>query len=419
MTAINPKARNAITVDAVIVGLLGIYIAVINFAHTIALHRTALGVATILACWSCYRRFKAAPFRSWPPFSVLFALWLMVALLSLSVSDDRWYSLDEIKKEVVFGIISFWLFYYFTRSRGDLFFYCTLVIIGGVVTLIQSIYSYTVLDYTVSVLQSTGRLYGKPHYYSFFIYVVTIVSFVIAAQADMSRRLRVLMILIVILSVPAQYFSEHRAGYVAVFVAVLLGGYLLINLHWGAVTLKTKLLLWVVIIATGFVGSVLVMDKKLQWESGLKELSDISNSSAFRPRIKIWDYFIREKLAARPLSGYGFGNKFDEVSTMGNQGFYPHNIILSYAVMMGIPGAVVLVALFVRLFGLFRRNLIVCGRAQWNDYVIALGGLLILIGFVIQNMTDDIMVRHVGVFFWSLMGMFLGYARSVSDGQRS
>jgi len=90
---------------------------------------------------------------------------------------------------------------------------------------------------------------------------------------------------------------------------------------------------------------------------------------------------------------------------------HAHNILLNYALQLGVLGPLVLAFLFYSI----ARELWKLLRSS-DDYVQVLGiaGLSIIGGFFGQSMVEDIFVRHLAWLFWALLGMILGYAANRS-----
>ena len=345
-----------------------------------------------------------------------FLMWLGVAGVSLLATDNIIYSLSEIKKEVVYSIMSFWLFYTMTKNKKDFVFLSYFVLFSSTLILAYSVYTYFELDATQFGPRRSLWLYGKAQYYSSYMFISAVLCLAIALLTDIPKLWRVYALVIFGLALTAQYFTSHRAGYVAVVVAASIGTYMVVSRLLGFEDRKKKAILASVLILLVLLSMIFIMDRNLHWSSGLEAISNINRVESVR--FSIWTYFIYENILKYPILGSGFGNKYFNIPSLYGipsrygMNFYPHNIFLSYAVMMGIPGLVMITILFGKLYALFKRNLNRYNQSLSPCYVLNLLGLLILIGFVVQNMTDDVMVRHGTLFFWSVMGMLLGSCKN-------
>jgi O-antigen ligase len=141
-------------------------------------------------------------------------------------------------------------------------------------------------------------------------------------------------------------------------------------------------------------------------EAGVNGISIVQQDD----RLTIW----REALNTikdRPFVGHGYA--LEEAKTALAERFtepgfravfrQAHNLILNYAIQIGIPGALALILLFAGLANAFwRRRAGVRGTV-----VIATCGLMLVAGFLLRNMTDDFFSRHAALLFGALVGLLL------------
>lgn len=127
-------------------------------------------------------------------------------------------------------------------------------------------------------------------------------------------------------------------------------------------------------------------------------------------RLTIW----REALNTikdRPFVGHGYAlerGKTALAERFTEPGFravfrQAHNVVLNYAIQIGIPGAISLLLLFAGLAHAFwQRRDVLAGAAA-----IATCGLMLVAGFFLRNMTDDFFSRHAVLLFGALVGLLL------------
>ena len=127
-------------------------------------------------------------------------------------------------------------------------------------------------------------------------------------------------------------------------------------------------------------------------------------------RLTIW----REALNTikdRPFVGHGYAlerGKTALAERFTEPGFravfrQAHNVVLNYAIQIGIPGAISLLLLFAGLAHAFwQRRDVSAGAAA-----IATCGLMLVAGFFLRNMTDDFFSRHAVLLFGALVGLLL------------
>ncbi len=116
-------------------------------------------------------------------------------------------------------------------------------------------------------------------------------------------------------------------------------------------------------------------------------------------------------IAERPITGHGYALAASHdalVRQFNEPGFQrmfrqAHNVVLNYAIQMGIPGAVALLLLFAGLVHAFwvRRTSSAFARG------VATCGLMLLAGFFLRNMADDFFHRHGALLLGALIGMLL------------
>lgn len=114
------------------------------------------------------------------------------------------------------------------------------------------------------------------------------------------------------------------------------------------------------------------------------------------------------------MLGAGFGREAmkraypDLVPQAGPEAllWHPHNVFLTYGIAMGWPGMLVLLGLFLSLCREYWRHL---HRPQAFSRLAAIAGIMLVIGVVTRNMTNDFFLRDGALMFWALNGALLGF----------
>jgi O-antigen ligase len=132
----------------------------------------------------------------------------------------------------------------------------------------------------------------------------------------------------------------------------------------------------------------------------------------------IWRTAI-EMIEEKPLAGHGYdldrvGEDFtSRLSDTRLRGFirHGHNVLLDYAIQMGVFAAAILALLFVALFREFWR----LAGSQKNERdqlarIAAICGVALITGVFARNMVDDFFSRHMILLFGAMIGMLLGVA---------
>jgi O-antigen ligase len=126
-----------------------------------------------------------------------------------------------------------------------------------------------------------------------------------------------------------------------------------------------------------------------------------------------------EMIEEKPWLGHGYdldrvGDDFtSRLSDTRLQGFirHGHNVLLDYAIQMGMIAAAILALLFAALFREFWR----LAGSQKNERdqfarIAAICGVALITGVLARNMVDDFFSRHMILLFGAMIGMLLGVA---------
>ncbi|NJR72470.1 MAG: O-antigen ligase family protein [Gammaproteobacteria bacterium] len=118
-------------------------------------------------------------------------------------------------------------------------------------------------------------------------------------------------------------------------------------------------------------------------------------------------------IAEKPIVGHGFALEdgkralSEQFSDPWHRQMYrqAHNIVLNYAIQMGVPGALALLCLFTGLAASFYVRIRSAPSATTR--AVATCGLMLVVGFFLRNMTDDFFSRHASLLLGALVGMLL------------
>ncbi len=86
---------------------------------------------------------------------------------------------------------------------------------------------------------------------------------------------------------------------------------------------------------------------------------------------------------------------------------HAHNIILNYALQLGLLGPLVLAFIFYSVTREFWKLTQISSR---EFRILGIAGLAMISGVLAAGMIEDLFNRHLAWLFWSLVGMTLGYA---------
>ncbi len=386
--------------------IAGLFLFVLPMPHTVTLRQLALALAVILTVWLLRRPFlfRSIPLK-WP-----IAIWIGAALLSVVWAVDPAYSLREIKNEILYTLLAFFVFYMQTQGRTEWHWWLGWVSAAAVVAALAAILAWR-----------AGNPYDPgAHFYggvgSYTTFVVTIFPFLVLplVEPSYSRMARFLWGLLPLALFIGVYLTSNRIFWVALGGSSLVLFTLIARRESDRRRYKLALAAIVVLVGLAVVTFVNVVSQRVHVAGGVGEA--LERNAAIDTRPRLWSYAL-ERVQERPWTGYGFGLRsfnyaYPEMTTVSAAYWHTHNIVLDYGFQMGIPGLVAFVVLFGGIV-----------LALWRLYmdpdrrVMLLGvvGLAMVTSVLIKNMTDLFFTRENSLLFWSLLGMVLGYARYIRE----
>jgi O-antigen ligase len=143
--------------------------------------------------------------------------------------------------------------------------------------------------------------------------------------------------------------------------------------------------------------------------SGAGPASDVAASIERDPRLTLWEH-VMERIAERPLTGYGFGRRIlagPLAEEMGDPLLaHAHNVFASQWLQTGLVGMLAFTAFLGALALRYLR--FVRSRDDTLAFV-GVAGLALLAGFVAKDITDDFLFRSNAKELWATTAMLLGY----------
>lgn len=372
--------------------------------HSIAVRQIALVVAALIVIFTLGRAglkdlFAAMPLRA------VFAAWAALALLSLWWAVTPAYSAREIKNEVFYPFLTYAVF--FAVARGGI--QLRILYSALIAMLIATAFTSAWLRLATGNISDPAYIYNGIGSYSTF--VVTTLPFAALLWVRANWFPRLLMLASLWLALAPLWYANTRVAWIAIALSL---GTMLSLIAARAPTLHTRRRVVIALLAV-VVALPLLFVEILAKRQGMvgSELSALAETIANAdPRPGLWGFAL-EKIGERPLTGYGFGirsftHAFPEMAQKSEILWHTHNLILDYAFQLGIPGALLLFAIFGAVV-----------QACWRIYrrsddsgLIWLGaaGIALAVGVFAKSMTDVFFYRENGLIFWALVGTVLGYA---------
>lgn len=135
--------------------------------------------------------------------------------------------------------------------------------------------------------------------------------------------------------------------------------------------------------------------------------TSVEKSLAEDPRLVLWAR-VAEKIEARPVAGYGFGRHI-----IGNELVHEladpllahaHNVFVGQWLQTGIVGLVAFTLVLAGFAWRFAAYL----RGADDLAVLGLVGVVVLVGFVVKNVTDDFFFGNTAKELWCMLFTLLG-----------
>ncbi|HEX7812201.1 MAG TPA: O-antigen ligase family protein [Burkholderiales bacterium] len=371
---------------------------VLPIDHTTALRMLFLVLTAVATAWFWRCRDVARI-----PLLLPFATCFLVALASVPGADDPVYSLNEVKKELGYGLIVFLGFYSLARTRREVATWMMVILFNilwlGIYTLWQGLNAGT--------LAFDGWHGGVLNY---SVFVATVFPLLLAALGypGVPRNWKIAVLILIPLTLFTTYLTENRIFWIAIGASTLMLAGLYLNLRSARSATKVVMAGTIVILVACTLAFSTAAKQRIGSQTGVAEtLSTIVETD---PRNRIWAYSV-QRIQERPWMGTGFGRmaqakEFAEHFDHEPLWVHAHNMFLDYGIQMGVPGILAFAFLFACVIREFLR---LYRSSDLNVALIGIAGIGIVAAVILKSATDDQFVRHNALLFWALVGMGLGY----------
>jgi O-antigen ligase len=317
--------------------------------------------------------------------------------LSLLGAVDPAYSLSEIKNEIGYSMAAYLGFITLTRTRGDANFFVIALILGNLVLCLFALLEHFSSD---SAYWNERGLAGGSGSYS--TYLLALLPVLLWAGSTLRHRHRWSLISgLIALQLIVAVLVGQRAFWMVFALQALFALYLLRARGFIAISASRVRALGVVAVILSALAIIGATEKRdtVGWTQD--------------PRLTTWPA-VAARILERPLTGKGFGREImkkaypDLLDRKYPEVWHAHNLFLNYGMAMGIPGMIAIVLVFFTLLRKFWK------LSRADDRVIAMAGIcgvLLVVGVVVRNFTNDLFQRDLALLFWSIVGMLLGYAQ--------
>ena len=379
---------------------LAVFLFILPFPGTVALRLLALAIGLITCAWIWHK-------DGFPriPAAMALLFWGGCAFLSLATAIDPAYSLGEIKNEIGYTVAAYLCFITLTRTRTDANFFVKALILGSLVLGVFALWEHVSSD--SAYWNERGLAGGSGSYSS---YLLALLPALLWAGCVLTHKHRWSVVSgLIALQLIVAALAGQRAFWLVFALQALFALYLLRARGFVAIPARRVRAIG----AAAVILSVLAMVGASAKRDTIGWTQD--------PRLTTWPA-VAARILEHPLAGKGFGRDTmkkaypDLLSREYPALWHAHNLFLNYGMAMGIPG---MIAIMLLLFALLRKF---WELSRAGDRVIAMAGicgLLLVVGVVGRNLTNDFFQRDLALLFWSIAGMLLGYAGHAKDAPAS
>ena len=384
-----------------------VFLFILPFAHTVALRLLCLFLAASVAFYLWFR--DPPPL---PPCRLPFAFWAGLCWTSVLWSIEPAYSLGELINEVGYTILTFLVFYCLTKSELDWQKWRYTIVTSLCILSIYAIFNYFELGTWDIAGEVKGKL-GDRNSYSTYIILTIPFLLLTVSQTGVGLSPRKLGWVGLPLALISGYLTLNRIMWPTLAVTTVVFGSL--YLSKSSISGRTRVIgaSAVAVLCLVFVAQFLLATYAKR-SSNDATISDVQQNVKHDLRPRIWSY-AEKRIRERPLTGYGYGKgilRSDFRNTFGNPRVtHAHNMILNYALEVGLAGVVALLWIFAALVQQFWILYRTANRKQWE---LGVFGLSLLTALTMKALTDDILVRDNALLFWAFLGMSLGLGRRLA-----
>lgn len=392
-----PARPTSYYLDLAVLSLLWIYLASLPFRRLLFIERNGFVLLIILlVCWSVFHRRLF-----WRPTPLDVPLLAFVGWVAVTIPFASFpaYSLKEFGKLLQGGIIFYAVLYFFRDevSRRRLVY----LFVG--LTFPIALYGFTQYD-PMNQQVMTSFLSSEVWLTTYLVLFIPL-CFGVGYGAPQSW-LRWLGFGIGVSASLCLILTRSRAGFVALAVELLCLAWVFRRWRGGVLGMVAMLVfmgaVWLINLAapvsSGQIGQVVPMNK---------------NVSSIVHRLDIWKFSLAE-IQQHPLFGIGLGgNTFMMLYGQEAEQVEPghaavrqagtHNILLYYALHVGIPGAMLF--FFVMLGAVKKLYVGVQTVSDRYAYGVIHGVLISIIGGLLRFQFDMMFVGSLAVLFWMLLAV--------------
>jgi O-antigen ligase len=336
----------------------------------------------------------------------LFA-WAAWSFASLLWSIDPAYSLGQLEREVMDSLLTMLIFYVVARDARSV-----RVLIGAA---LASFACGALLAIAMDVVTGTwdaGRWHHGVGPWSTWVVLIAPFMFALIAPPPAGfgggKRLMVAGIALLALLVVTARMTDNRVVWIAL-AAVFGTASLAAALRWPQTFTRTPMR-WIAPFAVLLLALALAFADVLEERAGaVAPTGGVTVSIERDPRLVLWEH-VRERIAERPLTGYGFGRRILAGPLAREMGdpllAHAHNVFASQWLQTGLVGMLAFTAFIAALALRYVRFL----RSRDDTLAfVGVAGVALIAGFIAKDLTDDFLFRSNAKELWAMTAFLLGY----------
>ncbi|MEO5700089.1 MAG: O-antigen ligase family protein [Casimicrobiaceae bacterium] len=356
----------------------------------------------------------------WPPATILVPVgcWFAWSALSWFWSIDPRYTRHELKGEILDNALLAGAFYIAAANFANLH-----KIAGGVLISLVALATAACAMALLPGGWNPNSMHAGSGSYSTFI--VLAAPWLILALVPQPLGLanghdgRIAALLFLPLLLASARLTDARMVWIALLGAMLaaIAG---IAWRWPRLAQRARWPWYALFVGIAAVlGLAFFMAAHDRAEARYPPHTSVEQSLAGDPRLALWAR-VADKIEARPIAGYGFGRHIlagELVRELADPLLaHAHNLFVGQWLQTGIVG---LVAFSLALAGMAWRFAGYLRAASDELAILGLLGLVILVGFLLKNVTDDFLFGNSAKALWCMTAALLGlgerlHARSIA-----
>jgi O-antigen ligase len=372
----------------------------VRFAHSITFG--GAGILAVIAFFVAWRNEVTRIPLAGPSILVPLFVWAAWSCASLIWSVDPAYSLGQLEREVMDSLLTMLIYYVVARDARSV-----RTLIGAALASFACGALLAIAMEIVAGPWNAGRWHHGVGPWSTWVVLIAPFMFALIAPPPAGfgggKRLALLALLIV-----TARMTDNRVVWIAL-AAVFGTASLAAALRWPQTFTRTPMR-WIAPLAVLLFVLALAFADVLEERAGIvAPAGGVSVSIESDPRLVLWEH-IRERIAERPWTGYGFGRRI-LAGPLAREMDDPllahaHNVFASQWLQTGLVGMLAFTALIGALALRYLRFL----RSRDDTLAfVGVAGLALIAGFVAKDLTDDFLFRSNAKELWAMTALLLGY----------